>query len=98
MKKILYIVLVIIICLTLVGCEINPNQIHDINNLPNSIRAIENQRNLYYDINTQIVYILFKESPNASYRGYGYMSAYYAPNGLPYIYDVKNQELIEINY
>lgn len=27
----------------------------------------------------------------------GYMSAYYAPNGLPYLYDPFNQELVEID-
>ena len=26
------------------------------------------------------------------------MSAYYAPNGLPYLYDPFNQELVEISY
>ena len=29
--------------------------------------------------------------------GYGYMSPYYASNGLPYRYDANNQTLIEID-
>ena len=39
---------------------------------------------LYYDVNTKIVYVIFNES--APYSGYGYMSVYYAENGLPYKY------------
>ena len=54
---------------------------------------ISGHSNLYYDPATKIVYILFNEA--AGYSGYGYMSAYYAPNGLPYIYE--NGALVEIN-
>ena len=39
---------------------------------------------LYYDVNTQIVYVIFNEVAHSS--GYGYMSVYYASNGLPYKY------------
>ena len=51
---------------------------------------------LYYDSQTKVVYFVFNEY--YGYRGYGYMSAYYTPNGLPYLYDPFNQELIEISY
>lgn len=51
---------------------------------------------LYYDSQTKVVYFVF--SKRSGYAGYGYMSAYYAPNGLPYVYDPFNQELVEINY
>ena len=43
-----------------------------------------------------VVYFVFNES--MGYTGYGYMSAYYAPNGLPYLYDPFKQELVEISY
>ena len=56
--------------------------------------AIPGAKDLYYDTQTKIVYFVFSEA--ISYQGYGYMSAYYAPNGLPYQYDPFNQELIEI--
>nr|DAG74346.1 MAG TPA: putative peptidyl-prolyl cis-trans isomerase [Caudoviricetes sp.] len=51
-------------------------------------------RDLYYDANTKIVYILFNEC--AGYSGYGYMSPYYAPNGMPYVYNVQTNSLEEI--
>lgn len=56
--------------------------------------AITGQNNLYYDGNTKIVYFIFNEC--LANQGYGYMSPYYAPNGLPYRYDSNNQTLIEI--
>lgn len=51
-------------------------------------------QDLYYDTNTKIVYILFNEYAGSS--GYGYMSPYYAPNGLPYVYNIQNKNLEEI--
>lgn len=51
-------------------------------------------QDLYYDTNTKIVYILFNEC--AGYSGYGYMSPYYAPNGLPYVYNVQTNSIEEI--
>ena len=51
-------------------------------------------QDLYYDTNTKIVYILFNEC--AGYFGYGYMSPYYAPNGMPYVYNVQTNSLEEI--
>lgn len=55
---------------------------------------IETENNLYYDPNTMIVYLVFNE--RSGYKGYGYMSAYYAPNGLPYQYDAGARQLVEI--
>jgi hypothetical protein len=46
-------------------------------------------QDLYYDTNTKIVYILFNECT-------GYMSPYYAPNGMPYTYDASTNTLKEI--
>ena len=51
-------------------------------------------QDLYYDTNTKIVYILFNECAGNS--GYGYMSPYYAPNGMPYVYNVETNSLEEI--
>lgn len=51
-------------------------------------------QDLYYDTNTKIVYILFNEY--SGYSGYGYMSPYYAPNGMPYVYNVQTNSLEEI--
>lgn len=51
-------------------------------------------QDLYYDTNTKIVYILFNEG--AGFSGYGYMSPYYGPNGMPYVYNVETNSLEEI--
>lgn len=51
-------------------------------------------QDLYYDTTTKIVYILFNEG--AGNAGYGYMSPYYAPNGMPYVYNVQTNSLEEI--
>ena len=51
-------------------------------------------QDLYYDTNTKIVYILFNEG--AGFSGYGYMSPYYAPNGMPYVYNEETNSLEEI--
>lgn len=58
--------------------------------------AIPDYENLYYDGLTKVVYFVFNEG--CSNQGYGYMSAYYAPNGFPYLYDPFKQELVEISY
>lgn len=50
--------------------------------------------NLYYDNDTEIVYIIYEKG--IGYGRYGYMSAYYAPNGCPYRYDTNRQKLIEV--
>ena len=51
-------------------------------------------QDLYYDTNTKIVYILFNEF--TGFSGYGYMSPYYAPNGMPYVYNVETNSIEEI--
>ena len=32
----------------------------------------------------------------AGFSGYGYMSPYYAPNGMPYVYNVETNSIEEI--
>lgn len=55
---------------------------------------VENYDNLYYDPVEKVVYILFNEM--SGYRGYGYMSPYYASNGRPYLYDTQTKSLVKI--
>lgn len=57
--------------------------------------VIPGENGLYYDRDTKIVYIIFKEC--SGYDGYGFMSPYYAPNGFPYQYDANKRALIEID-
>lgn len=56
---------------------------------------IEGRDNLYYDPKECIVYMIFNEM--AGSRGYGYMSPYYASNGLPYLYDPMTNKLVQIS-
>lgn len=93
MKKIIVPIVALILCCCLWACTDTrqSNQSEDFSGLV----SIVGRNCLYYDQNTKIVYIMFRE--RGGYDGYGYMSPYYAPNGLPYIYDINSQSLIEIN-
>lgn len=91
MKKI--IATVLILCFLLTGCTYKGGKNYTAHT---TLVEIATMDNLYYDPQTKIVYIMFSEA--FSYQGYGYMSAYYASNGLPYIYDVANSKLVEIEY
>lgn len=57
---------------------------------------VGDSRNLYYDPDTLIVYLKFSDA--AGYTGYGYLSAYYAENGLPYRYDPSEGVLVIIGH
>lgn len=53
---------------------------------------IQGEDDLYFDTNTKVVYIVCNE--HIGNFGYGYMSEYIAPNGLPYKYvDGKLKEI-----
>lgn len=56
------------------------------------LASVPNERDLYYDTETGIVYFVLNEF--SGNHGYGYMPAYYAPNGLPYLY--KDGKLVEV--
>ena len=90
MKKILSFMVAFILCISLCACT-QEKKNYGTNA---GFVAITGKDNLYYDSNTKIVYILYRE--RAGNGGYGFMSPYYAPNGLPYCYDANNQTLIEI--
>ena len=49
---------------------------------------------MVYDKDTHIMYYLFSKCTGD--QGYGYMSPYYAPNGMPYVYNVETNSLEEI--
>lgn len=96
--KIIIVILALFLCLAFQGCsmEAEPQEPNaDLTKIESRLIPIENNKHLYYDQNTKIVYIIF--SMHAYSVGYGYMSVYYASNGLPYLYDVENKILIEIN-
>ena len=95
MKKIVAVLLAILMCASLAACSSTYEGDKDYPTRTGFVEII-GKRNLYYDPDTKIIYIIFNES-SGGYRGYGYMSPYYAPNGLPYLYDANSQTLYEID-
>lgn len=91
-KKFIVLFLVAIIATSLIGCSSAGYKNYTDTTYARLIPTTE--QDLYYDVNTKIVYILFNEC--SGYNGYGYMSPYYAPNGLPYMYNPQTNELEEI--
>lgn len=92
-KKFLIFALAAAFLLSLTACVSKGSKNYESNT---GLVAVPGVSNLYYDSQTKVVYFVFNES--IGNVGYGYMSAYYAPNGLPYLYDPFNQELVEIGY
>lgn len=91
MKKIIALMIGLVLCVSLCACTQE-----EINYGTNAgFVAITSEDHLFYDNDTKIVYILYRK--RAGNGGYGFMSPYYAPNGLPYRYDANNQTLIEID-
>lgn len=91
-KTVICLVALTISLLCLAGCASTGSKDY-IKNTNGRLRPTAMQ-DLYYDTNTKIVYILFNEC--AGSYGYGYMSPYYAPNGMPYVYNVQTNSLEEI--
>ncbi len=89
MKKIKKTLAILILIITFVctGCAMEGSESYERHtNLKET--GIEN---LYYDLNTKIVYMLFNEYTGNA--GYGYMSPYYAENGKPYIWENGLKEI-----
>ena len=94
MKKKLFIMVILVVMLMgLAACASKGTKGYESNT---GLVAIPGINDLYYDSQTKVVYFVFNEC--SGYQGYGYMSAYYAPNGFPYLYDPFKQELVEIKY
>lgn len=91
-KTVICLVALTISLLCLAGCVSTGSKDY-IKNTNGRLRPTAMQ-DLYYDTNTKIVYILFNEC--TGYSRHGYMSPYYAPNGMPYTYDASTNTLKEI--
>lgn len=81
---------VTLLIFSLSGCAVKGVKNYEENT--ERLSPVPNEQDLYYDTETGIVYFIFNESTGN--QGYGYMSAYYAPNGLPYLY--KGGKLVEV--
>lgn len=91
-NKIIILILIVFLIFCTVGCTFTGFK--DYTERTNGRLQPTMMQNLYYDTNTKIVYILFNEYAGNS--SYGYMSPYYAPNGMPYVYNVQTNSLEEI--
>lgn len=93
-NKIIVLILTVFIVFCLAGCSSTFTGSKEYTKRTNGKLQPTMMQDLYYDTNTKIVYILFNEC--AGNFGYGYMSPYYAPNGMPYVYNVQTNSLEEI--
>ena len=93
-NKIIALILTVFLVFCLAGCRATCTGSKNYTTRTNGRLQPTMMQDLYYDTNTKIVYILFNEC--AGYSGYGYMSPYYAPNGMPYVYNVETNSLEEI--
>lgn len=103
MKNVTYILacvaLAIIVFFGLTGCNVSVKEESSVETIAERFVEIPGQSNLYYDSNTKVVYVIFKERQANGHRayGYGYMSPYYSSNGIPYSYNVETGYLEEIH-
>lgn len=93
MKKVIVLILIFLIIFSMTACASTGSKNYT-NNTSGRFMEIPTQTDLYYDIQTKIVYVIFNEC--GGYMGYGYMSPYYADNGRPYKYNVEKNCLEEI--
>lgn len=96
MKKIVSFLLAICMICCLASCTYaGTKDYSDTTN--NRFVEIVGQDDLYYDINTKVVYVIWNEWNKLYEASYGYMSPYYSSNGLPYSYNVETGYLEEIH-
>ena len=93
-NRIIMLMLTVFLVFCTVGCTFSGSK--DYTGRTNGRLQPTMMQDLYYDTNTKIVYIIFNECARNSGYGYGYMSPYYAPNGMPYVYNVQTNSLEEI--
>ena len=89
-NKIIVLILTVVLVLCLSGCSATFAGSKGYTKCTGGRLQPTMMQDLYYDTNTKIVYILFNEWAN------GYMSPYYAPNGVPYVYNVETNSIEEI--
>ena len=84
MEKFLAIILVIVLTLSMTACGTSPD-VESIDIVTGKTALVELGNGLYYDINTRIVYWWNGYLISGNYSTTP--SPYYAPNGLPFLYD-----------
>lgn len=96
-RSILILLTTLLFSYSLVGCGSN-DVVVNVENEGNIHNAVFGEselifigNGLYYDSTTRIVYLKMN-----SVGGFSYMTAYYAPNGLPYRYNPETNTFEEI--
>lgn len=92
-KKILVVVLGLILCFGMTGCDGTSIGSKNYDNHSKLI-SIEGENDLYYYSTTHVVYIVFNKIEYQA--GYGYMSPYYSENGKLCTYDTNTKQIVEI--
>lgn len=92
-KKILVVVLGLILCFGMTGCDGTSIGSKNYDNHSKLI-SIEGENDLYYYSTTHVVYIVFNKTEYQA--GYGYMSPYYSENGKLCTYDTNTKRIVEI--
>ena len=86
MKKIFYGLLAVILCFGLCWCEATiPSTINETSESFIGFSAIPDESNLYYDVDTKIVYIIFKE--RKGYGGFLFNFPFYDTHGFSSLID-----------
>lgn len=76
--------------LVLAGCNLNSTNKEVVYSLGYESLWQTQYANILYDNDTHITYVTYFNGVR------NYLMPYYAPNGLPYLYDVESGELVEI--
>lgn len=93
MKKLMSLILAVIMVFALTSCW-GESTTASVSSSP--FIKIDNYDNLYYDPVEKTVYVMY--SYFSGYQGYGFMSPYYANNGLPYKYDISEKKLVKTEW
>lgn len=89
-KKLTAFVLALCLVLVLAGCFPNPTNAKITYSAGSKSLWTTQYNNILYDNDTHIAYVTYFNGNKT------YLLPYYAPNGLPYLYDVESGELVEI--
>lgn len=93
MKRFVLVFLIVCMMCFQSGC-VQSNDENMVSTTNGRFMQVQNEQDLYYDIDTKIVYVMFIRSEGRQ-SATGYMSPYYANNGLPYIYNTETNSLEE---
>lgn len=98
MKKLLALTLALLLVISLCACGGGEYTVTTNDAEYDGLLSVPGRDCLYYDPATKIVYYITtaKAGLAQTSSGYGFMSPYYAPNGLPYLYNAETNSLVEI--